>query len=88
MVRTMKVASVVGGRPQFIKCAPVLTCPLWLYQPQCESRPARGDGFWCWRAVAQRTVRANPVIGLPPALHEPLQFPECLKQFPIQQFIS
>lgn len=29
----------------------------------------------------------NPVIGLPPALHEHLHFPECIKQLPIQQFL-
>jgi len=32
-------------------------------------------------------VGPNPVIGLPPAFHEHLHLPECIKQFPIQQFI-
>ena len=30
----------------------------------------RRDGFRCGRSIAQRTVRTNPIIGLPPAVHE------------------
>ena len=63
-------------------------CPPWLYQPQCESGPLWRDGLRCWWATTQRTVRTNPVIDLPSALHEHRYSPKCIKQIPIQQFIT
>src|SRR5262245_50254202 len=65
-----------------------VTCPLWLYHLLCESRTVGHDGFRCRWAIAQRTVGPNLIVGLPPALHEHLYLPECIKQFPIQQFIT
>ncbi len=38
--------------------------------------------------IAQRTVRSNLVVGLPPAFHEHLRLPERIKQLAIQQFIT
>jgi hypothetical protein len=39
------------------------------------------------RVIAQRAVWANPIIGLPPTLHEYPHLPQCIEQFAIQQFI-
>jgi hypothetical protein len=48
----------------------------------------RRDSFrWGW-AIAQRTVRTNPVVGLPPAFYEHFYFPECIKQLSIQQVLT
>jgi hypothetical protein len=43
-----------------------LTCPRELHQPQCESGVLRYDGFRHGRSIAQRIVRTNLIMGLPP----------------------
>src|SRR5919112_424220 len=70
-----------------------MTCPLWLYHVDGESCPSGilrrwGDGLGSGRLIAQGTVRANRVVGAPPAFDEHVGFPTRLEDLAIEQFVS
>lgn len=61
--------------------------PLWLYQQPCESGVLRPVYRAC-TGSHQRTVRTNPLIGVPPALHDDRHFQEDIQLLLIQPFIT